>query len=401
VREIGRPDHASSEQLSALLDERPEPGDRAFLAEHVDDCVVCSNELADLRSVRDLLRAMPVYLPPRSFTIPIEVALPAPRFRRLIPLTRVLGALAAVLCVVLFATDAMQLGDRAAPVPDGGAAFQITTAARQSAPQAKPAMSAAESGRTEAAQAAGATAPTTAPPGAPAKPAEAAKPAAPAVAAKPADPAAAKPAESKPAEAARSAFAPAPTQAPGTVQSVGAVRTIVATPPAPAQAAAPAPAQAQAPPPQAQPAPAQAAGGGAPPANADTSASASASAPSAAAAAAPAPPAAAAIQAPQAPAPAVAASPVARQENDAARTGAPAAAVPPALATATVPAVISGEPGLTIERAGPATSRTSPWLSPVRLWALGLAVVSAALLIGSFVLSRLARTSARTGRPRA
>jgi hypothetical protein len=35
------------------------------------------------------------------------------------------------------------------------------------------------------------------------------------------------------------------------------------------------------------------------------------------------------------------------------------------------------------------------------LWALGLAVVSAALLIGSFVLGRLARASARTGRPRA
>jgi hypothetical protein len=349
VREIGRPDHASSEQLSALLDERSEPEDRAFLAEHVDDCVVCSNELADLRSVRDLLRAMPVYLPPRSFTIPIEVAPPAPRFRRLIPLTRVLGALAAVLCVVLFATDAMQLGERAAPVPDGGAAFQITTAARQSAPQAKPAMSAAESGRADAAarpaEAAkparpAATAVATAPPGAPAKPAEAARPAAPAAAAaKPAEPAAAaKPAESKPTEAARSAFAPAPTQA------------------APA-----APAQAQAPPPQA----------------------------------------AAAIQAPQAPAPAVAASPVGQQANDAARAAAPAAAVPPALATATVPAVITGEPGLTIERAGPATSRTSPWLSPIRLWALGLAVVSAALLIGSFVLSRLARASARTGRPRA
>ena len=53
MREVGRAEHASTEQLSALLDGRAEPDEQGFLAEHVEECVVCSNELADLRSVRD------------------------------------------------------------------------------------------------------------------------------------------------------------------------------------------------------------------------------------------------------------------------------------------------------------------------------------------------------------
>jgi hypothetical protein len=332
VREIGRPDHASTEQLSALLDDRAEPEDKEFLAGHVGDCPVCANELADLRSVRGLLRALPVYLPPRSFTIPVEPARPAPRLRRLIPLTRVLSAVAAVLCIVLFAADAMHLGDQAAPVPDGGAAFQITTGARATAPAAlaKPALSAAEA----------------------AKPAEAARPAAPAAAARPAE--APKPADAaapavaaQPAEAAKSAFAPAATQVPSTAQP--AQGRSAAAPPAPAQNAAPA---AQAPAPQA--------------------AGAAAQAPTTA----------------QAPVRTALASP-------GAQSAAQAEPLPPA--TATVPPVISGEPGQAIQRPGPATTLSSPWLSPVRLWALALAVVSVALLIGSFVLSRRARSSARAG----
>ena len=127
MREVGRAEHASTEQLSAWLDGRAEPDERGFLAGHVEGCVVCSSELADLRSVRDLLRALPVYLPPRSFTIPAEAARPpARRFGRLIPLTRALGTVAAVLCVVLFSVDAMQSGYEApAPVRDtSGAAMQ-------------------------------------------------------------------------------------------------------------------------------------------------------------------------------------------------------------------------------------------------------------------------------------
>ena len=74
MRELGRAQHASSEQLSALLDNRAEPDEHAYLTEHVQACVLCASEFADLRSVRSLLRAMPVYLPPRSFTIPVPAA---------------------------------------------------------------------------------------------------------------------------------------------------------------------------------------------------------------------------------------------------------------------------------------------------------------------------------------
>jgi hypothetical protein len=128
VREVGRAEHASTEQLSALLDGRAEPDERAFLAGHVDGCVVCSNELSGLRSVQDLLRALPVYLPPRSFTIPSERARPARWFRRLIPITRALAAVAAMLCVVLVSVDAMRTEyDAPTAIPNGAGAMRITT----------------------------------------------------------------------------------------------------------------------------------------------------------------------------------------------------------------------------------------------------------------------------------
>jgi hypothetical protein len=127
VREVGRAEHASTEQLSALLDGRSEPDEQQFLAGHVVGCVVCSNELADLRSVQSLLRSMPVYLPPRSFTVSIEsVAVQPRRFGRLISFSRVLGTVAAVLCVVLFSVDAMQSGyDAPTSTASGGSAMQL------------------------------------------------------------------------------------------------------------------------------------------------------------------------------------------------------------------------------------------------------------------------------------
>jgi hypothetical protein len=127
VREVGRAEHASTEQLSALLDGRSEPDEQQFLAGHVVGCVVCSNELADLRSVQSLLRSMPVYLPPRSFTVAIEsVAVQPRRFGRLISFSRVLGTVAAVLCVVLFSVDAMQSGyDARTSTSSSGTAMQL------------------------------------------------------------------------------------------------------------------------------------------------------------------------------------------------------------------------------------------------------------------------------------
>ena len=243
MREVGRADHASTEQLSALLDGRAEPHEQSFLAGHVDQCTVCSNELADLRSVRDLLRALPVYLPPRSFTIPIELARPARRFRHLIPLTRALGTVAAVLCVVLFSVDAMQTGydvPMSAPDTGAGAMYLTTRPTQEAAEAAKPAepraaaRAVSEPGQPADAAAKIANAPAApvppaapAPPAVPAKPAEAAaQPAgalapaqqAPAAAAKP-QAEASQPAP-RPTSAASAPVAPAPTSAPG--QAAGA-----------------------------------------------------------------------------------------------------------------------------------------------------------------------------------
>jgi hypothetical protein len=391
VRELGRPEHASTEQLSALLDDRSEPEDRAYLAGHVDGCIVCSNELADLRTVRGLLRALPVYLPPRSFAIPIEEVRVEPRFRRLIPITRVLSAVAAVLCVVLFAADAMTLGSHsAAPVSDGGAAYQITASASQ--PRA------ADASRSS----------------------EAAKPAAPAAAVAPAKPAdSANPAVA--AEPPRSAFLPPPTSVPGPATSAPAAaaasRAFQPTPgPAAPNPSAPNPAVAAAP---AAPAP--------PPG--------AAASPAAPVLASQAPQTQAqAQQAPILAAPAGGGAPAQATAQESTRTTLGASGVPTAQATAStlVGTQTSGQPttgqpiiapatpaqvaggssgsagsssgnaaAVAPQRREPPPPLASPWLSPIRLTALALAVLSAAFLIGSLVLSRMSKAAARTGgRPR-
>lgn len=142
MRDLNQAQHASTEQLSAFLDRQADPGDEAFVADHTRTCALCTNELGDLRSVRAMLRAMPTYLPPRSFAIPVPTATatrpppvaPAPicrlataRRSRLVPLTRSLSAVAAVLCLVLFSADAMTLGHTTVTtLSDGGGAMQIT-----------------------------------------------------------------------------------------------------------------------------------------------------------------------------------------------------------------------------------------------------------------------------------
>jgi hypothetical protein len=244
VHEVSGGGHASTEQLSALLDDRAEPEERTFLAGHVDQCAACSRELADLDSVRDLLRRLPVHLPPRDFTIPVVEAMPArPRFHRLVPLTRALGTIAAALCVLLFAADALRPGsESAAPTLDGSAAFQITTAARTTAPPAKPAAPAVAARPADAPKLAEASKAAEVP-----RPAEAAKPAAAAPAAA-APPAPAPPASASGAtqaqaagqDAARAPLAATSPAAQGTVTALAAtqppaapvVATVAATLPA-------------------------------------------------------------------------------------------------------------------------------------------------------------------------
>ncbi len=360
MHEVGRAEHASTEQLSALLDGRAEPDEQGFLAGHVERCVVCSSELADLRSVRDLLRALPVYLPPRSFTIPVEPARPTRRFRRLVPLTRALGTVAAVLCVVLFSVDAMQTGyDAPAPmssVPDGAGAMHLTTRATlEAAAAAEPRAAAGAASESE-------------------KPADAA----PKIANAPAGP----PAPPAPAAKPATAFAPAATQAPLSTPLQSVANAVTATPagvlarPAAESAARPADTSASGRTESVATAP-QPAAAAAPPQPAAASAPQQAAAPPKPAAAAAATPTAAAQQARGAPA-----QPQAQSAQTAPQPTS-AAFVPPPPAPTVLPAPAQR----------PAVA--SLWLSPIRLWSLGFALVAAALLIASLVLSRISRTGPR------
>jgi anti-sigma factor RsiW len=84
-----RTDHPHSDlepqraQLSAWLDGELEPAERTTLERHLSTCAWCQNELAALREVRTLVRALPTPRAPRSFLLPEAGPLPlAQRGRR-------------------------------------------------------------------------------------------------------------------------------------------------------------------------------------------------------------------------------------------------------------------------------------------------------------------------------
>lgn len=66
------------ERLSAYLDGELGAEDRAALERHLPGCARCQAELADLRGVRALLRALPTPAAPRSFALPDDGAVPRP-----------------------------------------------------------------------------------------------------------------------------------------------------------------------------------------------------------------------------------------------------------------------------------------------------------------------------------
>ncbi len=66
------------ERLSAWLDGELEAGERADLEGHLEGCAWCQRELAALREVRDLVRALPSPRLPRSFALPETDPLPDP-----------------------------------------------------------------------------------------------------------------------------------------------------------------------------------------------------------------------------------------------------------------------------------------------------------------------------------
>lgn len=67
------------EQLSAALDGALTANEQAALDAHLAGCESCRSELEDLRQVRALLRALPEPALPRSFLLPTEGELAAPR----------------------------------------------------------------------------------------------------------------------------------------------------------------------------------------------------------------------------------------------------------------------------------------------------------------------------------
>ncbi|HEY1389089.1 MAG TPA: zf-HC2 domain-containing protein [Ktedonobacterales bacterium] len=83
TEDINRRLHESPEyrqaQLSAALDGMLAPEEQAALDAHLAECDTCARELEELRQVRRLLRAMPEPALPRSFLLPTEGELAAPR----------------------------------------------------------------------------------------------------------------------------------------------------------------------------------------------------------------------------------------------------------------------------------------------------------------------------------
>lgn len=65
---------ALRERLSAYLDGELAPADAAALERHLAECAECRDELAALREVRTLLRALPPPALPRSFALPPTAA---------------------------------------------------------------------------------------------------------------------------------------------------------------------------------------------------------------------------------------------------------------------------------------------------------------------------------------
>lgn len=100
-------------ELSAYLDGALEPGERAAVATHLEDCAGCRARLAQLRSVSALLARLPERAPRRSL---VPAAIRAPRW---LGLARWASGLSAAAFAVLFVTATVGtpqlMGPAAAP----------------------------------------------------------------------------------------------------------------------------------------------------------------------------------------------------------------------------------------------------------------------------------------------
>jgi Putative zinc-finger len=137
------------ERLSAYLDGELGAEERAALERHLPGCARCQAELADLRGVRALLRALSTPAAPRSFTLPDDGAVPRPiapaataRRSARQPTTGVLaramewvGSVAAVAGIALLLGAALGGPHGGATSTVGSAQFAPRTATAQAAQQ--------------------------------------------------------------------------------------------------------------------------------------------------------------------------------------------------------------------------------------------------------------------------
>jgi putative zinc finger protein len=84
------------DELSAYVDDELEPAHKARVAQHVAGCVDCRARVDGLRQTVNLVRALPMESPPRTFTIPAQRQR---AFRRWAPVGWIGSAAAAVLVI--------------------------------------------------------------------------------------------------------------------------------------------------------------------------------------------------------------------------------------------------------------------------------------------------------------
>jgi len=200
-------DHLADDLLSALVDEELSPAELQAARSHLSTCVECSERLAPLRAIKDLLRRLPEVAPPGDFSLGPRVVADPPnviRLQRWYTATRAVAASLAAVFVFLVAGTVYM--DTAVAPARQRTAIEVTSSQGLTQNQvAAPTSLAAGAPARDAAQA-----PTKAqPPVAPQAPAAAP---APAPAGAQAPPAAATPAPAAPGLAARPQSAAAEAQ---------------------------------------------------------------------------------------------------------------------------------------------------------------------------------------------
>ncbi len=170
LRAFTRSHTPNTDALSARLDGQLDEVARSALDVHLESCAVCQTQMAQLRSAREALRAMPQVAAPRSFRLrAADVERAQERRAYDTPAMRLVPALGAVTGIVLLVAGGIDLsqnaggggssGKRAARAPVSGAMRDSATTTDKSIANSAPAASGATSGSAAASPLAGNLAP--------------------------------------------------------------------------------------------------------------------------------------------------------------------------------------------------------------------------------------------------